>query len=362
LKTDIQYPDLTKRSSNQIDELFESRKSDHLSLSLSEKNEALGGSGIDRIHLIHEAVPDIDFNQISISQTILGLKMPTPFLVSSMTAGHKDASQVNHVLAEAAAKNGWLMGVGSQRRQLFDPSAKQEWVNLRKKVPNVKMLGNLGLSQLSDISIDQVKALIDTLEAEAMIIHTNPLQEALQPEGTPHFKDSLKALSVLAKNLAVPVILKETGCGFSKDSLDRLHDLGIKAVDLGGFGGTHWGRIEGDRAKSSNDVLRAQAAVAFADWGISTVDSMLNANSKVRPYEIWASGGVRSGVDAAKYFAMGAKAVGFAKPALQASLKGVETLVAWMDQVEFELKVALFCTGCNNLVELQEKKPWTNKI
>ena len=351
-------PEDTKRPSQQVDALFESRKSDHLSLSLSDKNEALGGAGVEHIQLIHEAIPDVDLNEVTIKQKILGLDCKTPFLVSSMTAGHKEAFNINLTLAKSASAQGWLMGVGSQRRQLFEPAAKKEWEDLRKQVPNVRLLGNLGLSQITDITFDQVQELIDTLQAEAMIIHTNPLQEAIQPEGTPHFKNSFKALTTLAKKLTVPVILKETGCGFSAQTLDRLHESGVKAVDLGGYGGTHWGRIEGDRAKSRNDNLRSQAADAFANWGVSTVDSMLNANLKKRPFEVWASGGVRTGVDAAKYLAMGANVVGFAKPALQAALEGENSLTQWMAQIEFELKVALFCTGCNNLDELREKRPW----
>lgn len=342
-----------------IDPLFESRKVDHLQLSLSQKNEAVGESGLDRVRLRHEALPNLNFSEIQINQKSLGVERPTPFLISSMTAGHHDAKTVNQTLARAAQAKGWLMGVGSQRKQLTDPEASQEWVQLRKITPNVKLLGNIGLSQLTEVSVDQIRKLIDGLEAEAMIVHTNPLQEALQPEGTPQFKDSLKKLAHLTKSVGVPVVLKETGCGFSQATLDRLQDVGLAAVDLGGYGGTHWGRIEGDRAKSAQDFVRAQAAEVFAHWGVSTLDSMLNALTSQRPYEVWASGGLRTGLDAAKCLAMGACIVGFAKPALQASLGGVESLISWMAQVEFELRVAMFCTGCETLNFLRESKPWT---
>lgn len=335
---------------------FESRKRDHIRLSLSEKNQAIGESGLDRILLVHEALPDLDFEQISLKQNSLKSKCPTPFLVSSMTAGHARSSDLNVLLARACEQRGWRMGVGSQRRELGDQEAAREWRELRKQAPKVEMLGNLGLAQVIKSKTSAVQKLVDSLEATAMIVHLNALQECLQPEGTPEFRGGLKAIERLCRDLDVPVIVKETGCGFSLKTLKRLRNTGVAAVDVSGLGGTHWGRIEGDR-NNENDI-RFEAAKSLASWGISTVDSVADAVSLKPDYEVWASGGVRSGLDAAKLLAMGASLVGFAMPVLEAALAGESALLHKMAVFEYELKTVLFCTGSKSIAEMQDKKVW----
>lgn len=335
---------------------FEQRKRDHIRLSLESENEALGGSGLDRIQLLHDAFPELDFSDINFSQTSAGLELRTPFLVSSMTAGHYDSVHLNRLLAETCEARGWMMGVGSQRRELDDQDASSEWREIRASAPKVKLLGNLGLSQLIHTSTDQVKKLVDVLEASAMIIHTNPLQECLQPEGTPQFRGGLEAISRLVRDLDVPVVIKETGCGFSVRSLERIKGLGVAAVDMSGYGGTHWGRIEGRRAPEGD--IRQQVAESFSSWGISTIESLLAAVELKPDYAAWASGGVRSGRDAAGLLAMGAQVVGLAKPILQAALQGEEVLHKVMETFEYELKTAMFCTGCATISDLQEKNVW----
>lgn len=335
---------------------FENRKRDHIALSLSAKNQAVGEGGFDRVELIHEALPDLNFDQIKISSSSLKLKTRTPFLISSMTAGHTKSGDLNALLARAAEASGWRMGVGSQRRELGDPAAAAEWKQIRKAAPKVILFGNLGLAQLIKTAVGDVERLVEGLEASAMIIHLNALQECMQPEGTPNFKGGLKALEALAKKLSVPVIVKETGCGFSRATLKRLRNLGLGAVDISGLGGTHWGRIEGERSKSGD--FRKEAAETFAHWGIGTVKSLSEAVELKRDYEVWASGGVRTGLDAAKLLAIGADSVGFAMPILDAALKGEAELLKRMAAIEFELKTALFCTGSANLEDLQKKKVW----
>jgi isopentenyl-diphosphate delta-isomerase len=335
---------------------FESRKADHIRLALSDKNQAAGLSGLESIQLQHEALPDLDFKDVTLAGKSLGHKITTPFLVSSMTAGHADSPALNLLLARVCAERGWRMGVGSQRRELNDVAAAREWREIRKSAPKVSLLGNLGLAQLIRTKIDDVERLVDALQAEAMIIHLNALQECLQPEGTPQFKGGLKAIEKLCSKLSVPVVVKETGCGFSRPTLRRLKGLGIGAVDISGLGGTHWGRIEGDR--SARGETKSEAAETLATWGVSTVESMLNA-LKVKPdFEIWASGGVRSGLDAARLLAMGARTVGFAMPILQAALQGEAELQRKMTTLEFELKTAMFCTGSESVVSMQKKKVW----
>jgi isopentenyl-diphosphate delta-isomerase len=335
---------------------FESRKADHIRLSLSEKNQATGLSGLQNIQLTHEALPDLDFAQITLAARSLGRRLQTPFLVSSMTAGHAESVNLNSRLAKACEAKGWRMGVGSQRRELGDSDAAREWKQIRKSAPRVELLGNLGLAQLIQTKSDSVQKLVDALSASAMIIHLNPLQECMQPEGTPNFKGGLKAIERLVKALSVPVVIKETGCGISRATLKRLRGTGVGAVDISGFGGTHWGRIEGDR--NVHDSLRSEASGTLADWGISTAEAMAESVGLKLDYEIWGSGGVRSGLDAAKLLAMGARQIGFAKPILEAALKGEAELLHKMTVFEYELKTAMFCTGCKTVQELQNRKVW----
>lgn len=333
---------------------FEGRKADHLRLALSSAMEATGGSGLDRILLVHEALPEMNFSEVSLETKFWRYKAASPFFLSSMTAGHKGGEALNHTLARVAAQRRWPMGLGSQRRELTDPNAQTEWKKLRKAAPDAFLLSNLGLSQLITTPLKQVMNLVESLGAGGIFIHANAMQEVLQPEGTPEFKGGLKALEKLCKASPVPVVLKETGCGFSLATLKRLKSTGLAAIDLSGFGGTHWGRIEGGRAAESS--LQRAAAYTFANWGISTVDSLLNA-PKLN-LELWGSGGIRSGLDAAKAIALGSHKVGFAKPALERALEGDESLAKWMELMEFELKVALFCTGSKNPEALRKGKKW----
>jgi isopentenyl-diphosphate delta-isomerase len=336
---------------------FESRKADHLRLALDPAMEASGGSGFEQIHLLHEALPEINFSDVSLESRFWKYSAASPFFISSMTAGHHKGEALNLTLAKTAARRRWPMGLGSQRRELTDSSAQQEWKRLRASVPDALLFSNLGLSQLISNPIPKVLELVKTLEAAALIIHTNPMQEALQPEGTPQFRGGLAALEKLCKSSKVPVILKETGCGFSLPTLKKLKNIGLSVIDLSGFGGTHWGRIEGGRAPDKSP--QQLAAQTFANWGESTVASLENALLLKAPkLEIWASGGIRSGLEAAKALAMGAKKAGFAKPALEAAVVSEEALDSWMTKVEFELKVALFCSGCRSPEDLRKGKRW----
>ncbi len=337
---------------------FEKRKRDHIEQALFDKNQCYN-SELDSLTLIHEALPDLDFDEIDTTIQSLGEIRSAPFFISSMTAGHKGSVNINEVLAVAAAETGWSMGVGSQRRELTDNEAQREWQKIRAKAPNVSLYGNLGIAQIITHSRDNILRLIENIQAKALFVHLNPLQECIQPEGTPQFKGGFEALEKLCTNLPVPVIIKETGCGFSKNTLTRLNQLPIAAVDVSGTGGTHWGRIEG--ARTDIDYLK-QTAHSFKNWGISTFQSLMSARDLKPSYEIWASGGVRSGLDAAKYLAMGAQRIGIAKPMLEAALNGVETVIETMRSFEYQLKTALFCTGSENITALRETDKWQIKI
>lgn len=340
-------------------EQFEGRKKDHIELSLDERTQAKGLSCFEKVELAHDSLPDLDFSDVSLFlDSFLG-QSQKPFYVAAMTAGHKEAEGINYHLAEACSQTGWAMMVGSQRRELFDQNEKDAWKTIRSKNPNIKMLGNLGLSQLSSIDLKQVEALVDSLKADALCMHCNPMQEVIQPEGTPQFKGSISALRHLSENLETPIVLKETGSGFSKSSLKKIEGVKLAAIDVSGLGGTHWGRIEGFRAGEASK--QQKAAEVFANWGVSTVDSVSNALSFHKNTEVWGSGGVRNGLDAAKLFALGANRVGMAKPLLKVAMKSTDEVVNWMENFEYQVKVALFCTGSKNLQEIKGKFVWKNK-
>ena len=332
---------------------FEKRKRDHIDLALMQSNQATNLSKLDEVVLQHDALPDFDFAEIDITSSRLKKPVKKPFLVSSMTAGHKDSQQINHNFMQAAEANDWAMGVGSQRRELSDKNACGEWQALRKQYPNLSLFGNLGIAQLISSKLDDIKRLTDALQADGLIIHCNPLQESIQPEGTPQFRGAWDALQNLVESLSLPIIVKETGCGFAKPTVQRLLEIGVAVVDISGVGGTHWGRIETHRAHA--DKLRQRAGETFRNWGIDTVSSLKAACSLSSSAEIWGSGGVRHGLDAARLIALGATTVGFAKPLLKAALESAESVSAEMQVIEYELRVAMFCTGSKVLADLKEK-------
>ena len=336
---------------------FEARKREHIQHSLYVASQAQGLSGLEQVHLVHDALPDFDFTEIQIQTHCLGKQLTTPFYVAGMTAGHENAWKMNRTLALACQQRGWAMGVGSQRRDLEtgDGGLLDQWKKLREEVPDLVLFANLGISQLITAEMSQVQKVVRDLGAQALVVHTNALQETMQPEGTPFFRGGFAALKRACQELGLPVILKETGCGFSRATLERVSSLGLAAIDLSGLGGTHWGRIEGARAHKNS--IHSVASLTFANWGIPTASSVLFA-AEVLPErtEIWASGGVRSGLDAAKLIALGAHRVGYAKPALEAALHGEERLHFWMETQEYELRVALFCTGSKTCHELRHKE------
>ena len=245
------------------------------------------------------------------------------------------------------------MGVGSQRKELDNSEADLEWKKIKQKYPKSLLLGNLGLTQVISSTTDSVQRLVDNLEAEALFIHTNPLQEALQDEGTPNFRGGLKALENLVKKISVPIIVKEVGFGFSLSTLTQLSETGIAAVDISGKGGTHWGRIEGLRSQSP---MASEMSLTFSDWGFTTLEILKNLNGKKMPFQIWASGGIRNGLDAAKCLSVGSTMVGLAQPWLKAALHSEEKLDELYNRLQTELKMALFCTGSVNVQDLRSRK------
>ncbi|MCJ8275999.1 MAG: type 2 isopentenyl-diphosphate Delta-isomerase [Bdellovibrionales bacterium] len=325
---------------------FDHRKVDHIDISLKEESQAYVDQ-FSQIELQHNALPEINLEDVKTDCHVFGHSLKTPLFVSSMTLGHEGAQKLNEPMMKLCQQRGWMMGVGSQRKQLFDKEAYAECEKLRNQFPDIVLFGNIGLSQVIETPTEKLMSLVNSLGAQFLVVHTNPMQEAMQPEGTPQFKGGLKALEKLCKEASVPVVLKETGCGFSKSTFAALANTGVKAVDVSGLGGTHWGRVEGLRQKKTD--MGFKVAQTFAHWGISTVDSLKNGLQYKEATELWASGGVRNGLDAAKLLAVGAQKVGFARPILQAVVEGEEILEELLRRLEFELNVAMFCVGVHVL-------------
>ncbi|MBC7371987.1 MAG: type 2 isopentenyl-diphosphate Delta-isomerase [Bdellovibrionaceae bacterium] len=337
---------------------FEKRKQDHLRIALDPRSQAEGLSGLSHVQLIHEALPDMNFQEVDPSTSFFSRKLSLPIFVSSMTGGHEKAPEMNAHLARLSSDKQLLMGVGSQRRELSDPDASLEWKSIRAKAPNALLIGNLGIAQVIRTPVDQIRGMLDSLQAEALFVHLNALQECLQPEGTPEFRGGYAAIENLVQKLSVPVIVKEVGCGFSVTTLKRIYGLGVYAVDVSGLGGTHWGRVEGYRSES--EELLFQVAETFKDWGLSTVQSLLSAKEINENYTVWSSGGVRDGLQAAKLLAMGSNMIGIAQPWLKAALseapeKAVNEL---FEKLKLELKIAMFCTGTAKIENFRTKKVW----
>jgi isopentenyl-diphosphate delta-isomerase len=317
--------------------------------------QTAGQSGLDQFDLLHSSLPELNLSEVSIESSFLDQVIATPFYIAGMSAGIAHAGELNLKFAEIASARGWLLGVGSQRRELDSDFEDHAIAGLATQFPQLKLVSNLGLSQLITLArenkLSQLFKILDRSKASLLAIHLNPLQEAIQGEGTPEFKGGLSALKKLIAESPVPVLVKETGSGMSESTLQKLSELKPFAIDVSGKGGTHWGRIEGKRAAS--DSITGKLGKTFENWGISTVQSMLNAGTvDLHASELWASGGVRSGVDAAKLIALGAARVGFAKPALEAAMAGVKSLDQWMATMEQELRVAMFCSEAASLGDL----------
>jgi hydroxymethylglutaryl-CoA reductase len=347
-----------------VDIFFEERKKSHIYYSLSDQVQTSDLSDLSSVEFIPEALPSFDFQEIQTQRNYFGYQASYPFLISSMTAGHEQGEVLNQRLARAASGHGWLMAVGSQRRELENSAVAKEWVTLRKAYPKLPLIGNIGIAQVITSSVESIERLVNHLEALALFVHLNPLQEVFQREGTPCFKGGYQALEKLCRRLSVPVLIKEVGSGISSVTAQRLESCGVQVIDVAGRGGTHWGLIEGLRAQEGyqrgqqnqdkKSRIQAQGSQTFRSWGLGVVESLLQNRKVLTKTSLWASGGVRSGLDGAKLLALGAQAVGFAQPLLKGAYQGEEALDEVMSQIEYELKVAMFCSGCETLEALNE--------
>lgn len=340
--------------STKIDRSTSNRKTEHIRICLDEDVQAQGiSAGLENYRFIHQALPEIDLNEVDLSQTLFGRKVAAPILISSMTGGAEWSARINRNLAEAAQQHGLAMGLGSQRAAIENPDLVYSY-QIRRYAPDVPLFANLGAVQFNyGYGVEQCRAAVDMIEADALILHLNVLQEAVQPNGNTNFKGLLKKIEDVCRELAkdnVPVIAKEVGNGLSKETARKLYNAGVSGLDVGGSGGTSWSQVESFRIKQP---VERSAAEAFAGWGVPTVQSVLWAREVAPDLTVIGSGGLRSGLDIAKIIALGADAGGLALPFLKAAEISAEAVSATITQLTRELKITMFCIGAANLKELQ---------
>ena len=329
------------------------RKESHLDLVLAGAGIVPATrNGFDALRFEHCALPELNLADIDLSTEWLGKPLAAPLLISSMTGGALRAERINHHLAEAAEVLRIPFGVGSQRVSLEGESASGLTHRLRDLMPSVPLLSNIGAAQLIDAKgIDVARRAVDTIRADALIVHLNPLQEALQPEGDTNWRGILPAIERLVHELGVPVVVKEVGAGLSPLVARRLADAGVLAVDVAGSGGTSWAAIEA--ARGATERQRA-IAEPFADWGISTPSAISAVRASLPNIFVIGSGGVRNGVDAAKAICLGADLVGQAAGILGAALDSTEAVIEAYGVTIEQLRICCFCTGAANLAALRQ--------
>lgn len=335
---------------------IEGRKLDHIRIVLGEDVAAKGiVTGFAAYRLPHTALPDLDLAEIDTSTTFLGKPMQAPLLISSMTGGADAAGRINLALAEAAQHLGLAMGVGSQRAAVVDARLASTY-QVRRVAPTIPLLANLGAVQLNyGFGIEHCLRAVEMIEADALILHLNPLQEAVQPEGNVNFKGLLGRIEQVCRELPVPVIVKEVGNGISVADAQRLYDVGVRIIDVAGAGGTSWSEVE--RFRQPNEQGE-RVAGAFANWGIPTTEAIRHIRAVLPDVTLIGSGGVRSGVDIAKAIALGADLAATARPALFPAVdeRGTEAVIAGLEAYLKELRVAMFCTNCATIQALRALK------
>ncbi len=333
-----------------MNDSIEGRKRDHIEAVLNEDVAAKGvGAGFDALYFAHVALPEIDLDAVDMSTALFGKPLVAPLLISSMTGGTAAARDINLRLAEAAQEYGIAMGVGSQRAAIEDPDQRDTY-DVRKAAPGILLFANLGAVQLNyGYGADEAGAAVEMIGADALFLHLNPLQEAVQAGGDRNWSGLLGKIEAVARALDVPVVAKEVGNGISGAVARQLADAGVAAIDVAGAGGTSWSEVEAVRQK---DPRTRRVAHAFAGWGIPTVHALSEVRAAVPDLPVFASGGIRSGIDVAKALRLGATLAGFAAPVLPGAVETADAVSRRIGDMIEELRIAMFSTGSADLAAL----------
>ena len=330
-----------------------SRKSDHIRINLEEDVQSGLTTGFEKYAFDHRALPELDLDSVDLSQVLFKKKLDAPVLISSMTGGTSEAETINRILALAAQEAHIAMGVGSQRAAIEHPELAHTF-QLRRYAPDVLLFANLGAIQLNyGYGVDQCKQAVEMIEADALILHFNALQEAVQPEGETRFSGLLNKIERVCQQIQVPLIAKEVGWGFSELDARRLYEVGVSAIDVAGAGGTSWSQVEMHRATNARQKT---LAATFLNWGIPTSEAIINVKKAAPDLKIFASGGIRSGIDIAKSIALGACLGGMAGPFLKAASRSLEEAILTISELRREIQICMFAAGAGSL-ELLQRTP-----
>ncbi|MDB9312716.1 type 2 isopentenyl-diphosphate Delta-isomerase [Spirulina sp. CS-785/01] len=332
----------------------QTRKADHLRICLEEDVQfRRNTNGLDRYRFEHCCLPELDYSEIDLSTQFLNKPLGAPLLISSMTGGTEQAKTINFRLAEAAQRHKLAMGVGSQRIAVEKPDLANTFA-VRSVAPDILLFANLGAVQLNyTYGVSECQRAVDILEADGLILHLNPLQECIQPNGDRDFKNLLDKIQKICSKLPVPVVVKEVGNGISASVARQLLQVGVGGIDVAGAGGTSWAKVESERAEQS---LQQQLGKTFADWGIPTADCLTSIRSLYPYVPLIASGGLRNGLEVAKAVTLGADLAGLAFPFLQAASESPEALEERIQLLKAELTTVLFCTGSRTLGDLKQAR------
>ncbi|NPA72729.1 MAG: type 2 isopentenyl-diphosphate Delta-isomerase [Gammaproteobacteria bacterium] len=335
----------TAPSSEQVTQVTQ-RKQDHINALLQDPQIERQQSGFDKIRLIHRALPECRYDEIDSSTSFLDHTLSFPFLIASMTGGASgNLGQINRHLAEAAEQCQVPMAVGSQRAMIIDDAAKKSF-ELRQFAPSVPLIANLGAVQLNyGFGVEEAQRAVETLDANALYLHLNPLQEVIQPEGDTNFSQLADKIHALSDKIEVPIILKEVGSGLSPADIELGLQAGIKHFDIAGRGGTSWSRIEAHRSENS-------LGMTFQDWGLTTVESLQLAQPYQSKADFIASGGIRNGIDMAKSVIIGGRLCGVAAPLLSPALESTRQVVETIEQFKREFRTAQFLLGTQTVAQL----------
>jgi isopentenyl-diphosphate delta-isomerase len=338
---------------------IEERKSDHIKINLEQDVRSARTTGLEHYHFVHEALPELDLERIDTALTLFGRKLAAPILVSSMTGGTAEAATINRRLAEAAQTVGVAMGVGSQRAALEHPELAASF-QVRKAAPEILLFANLGAVQLNyGYTVDHCRRAVDMIQADALFLHLNPMQEAVQAGGDTNWGGIAGKIEEVCKKLEVPVLAKEVGWGISERTAKILADCGVAAIDVAGAGGTSWSQVEMHRAP---DEFTRELAATFISWGIPTADSILNVKKAAPGMTIFASGGLKDGLDIAKCIALGATLGGMAGNFLRAAAVSTDKAVEMIRLTKRQIEVAMFSAGIGTLTDLGAEKLFEEQL
>ncbi len=345
------------RDSESSKEIIIARKKEGLRIPLKKDVGARTTTTLfEYVHLIHNALPELNLSEVDTSTRFLEHNLAAPLMIDSLTGGTPESSQTNAILAQAAENFGIAMAVGSQRAGLIGEELAETYSTARKNAPNAFIAANLGGAQLArGVGVDDAKKLIDMINADALVVHLNPIQEAVQPEGEPSFKGVLVKIRELVSSVKVPLIVKEVGAGISREVAIKLELAGVAAINISGAGGTSWAGVEHHRAAAKGQDDKAELGELFWDWGIPTAAALLEVRKAVKLPMI-SSGGIRNGLEMAKSLALGASMCAMAWPMLRQAALGKEALFRFIQHVLLELKTSMFLVGASNISAMKRSR------